>query len=508
MNNSIIKNSHVVGIDLGTGFSEIALLDDTGKPKVIHNLDGDPKTPSVVYVAPKLAEILVGTPAWSMRLIHPERTVKEAKRDVGTDKVYFSEAGQAITPAWCQIEILKHLRKSVIEHTGDERAASKAVITVPADFNEKQRQSVRHSAQMAGIELVAEINEPTAAGLAYGIHEKQGDRLVVIPDFGQGTFDCSVVSYAGGEATVLASQGDTQLGGKDVDEILMRMALDAFKKEHSLEMSSETHPADWFSILEEVIRAKHRLSSSASAKICARVEGKQVMVEITRDTLASAIKPLIDRAEKVVLEAIKSAKVDLKDIQHVLLVGGSSRLVPFQDMLKRILGADKLTGGNVSPDLAIAEGAAIHAAKIIFSSGAKLVNESLQAIPAPAIKSADVMPHSLGVAVADRVSGALLCSVILEKNRPIPCSAVKMYGAVESSQTEFKVAVLQGENGKGIQDCLVVGERLLQLPARANDKPSLEVTLGYNGSGMAKVSVKDLVSGKVEDITVDFYKNN
>jgi len=503
--NKTIQNSRVVGIDLGTTYTEMSYYDETGKAKIIPNQDGELKTPSVVHVGPGAKEVLVGLAAWNTQLVDPGRTFKEVKRDVGTDRVYLTEGSLQITPEWCQTEILKYQRQGAVKYFNDERAASQAVITVPAYYTEKERQSVKRSAEMAGIEVLQLINEPTAAGLAFGVSEKQGDRLVLVLDFGGGTFDTSLVNYAGGEVTVLATHGDKHLGGMDVDNALLNLIRDQFAKEHGLDISPETHPADWFAIREEVVRQKHLLASRTEVKLVARVEGKQVVITITRPQLTDLIRPLLERVKKITLEAIQQAKVNKADIKHVLLVGGSSRLVAFQDLIKGLFGEECLLAGGVSPDMAIAEGAAIHAAKLVSAGGATLVDQALQAIPAPAIKHTDVMSHSLGVAVQDRVSAAEYCSVILGRNTPIPYKAVKRYGSVDDRQTRFKITVVQGEDRQPVKDTLVVAERELELPARSHTEPSIEVTIGYDPSGMVTVTVRDLISGKTEDVTIDFY---
>jgi molecular chaperone DnaK len=503
--NNTIKNSQVVGIDLGTTNTVIAFYDDTGKPKIIPNKDGEMLTPSIVYVGPGLKEILVGTAARNMMMIEPKRTLKEVKRDVGTDKIYFEENGQAITPEFCQAQILRYERESAIQFFGEDRAASKMVVTVPAYFTEKERQSVKRSGELAGGEILQLINEPTAAGLAHGIAEKQGDRLVSVLDFGGGTFDASLLKYSGGHADVLASHGDKRLGGADVDNLLLQLVCDEFRKQHGLEVSADSQPADYFRVWEEVNRQKHMLGSRTEVKICAAVGDKQVVVPFTRQDLAALIRPLTDRAEKAIRELIQNAKVNPDEIQHVLLIGGSSRLVPYQECVQRIFGKDKIAGGQVSPDLAVAEGAVIHAVKVVSSGGNSLVGESLQAIPAPAITHTDVMSHSLGVAVQDRVSAATYCSVILERNTPIPCRASRQYASVDDRQSRFKITVLQGEDGQSTKDCLIVGEKELQLTPRKYTEPSIEVSLNYDASGMVAVLVRDLVTGKTEDITVRFY---
>jgi len=500
-----IKNDRVVGIDLGTTYTVVAYLDESGKPKVVPNLDGDLKTPSVVYFGRKGKERLVGNAARNMQCIDPDRTLLEFKRDVGTDREYFADGGESITPEGCLMEVLKYVRLCAVKHFDDGLAASEAVVSVPAYFGEKERQCVKHAAKRADISIISLVNEPTAAGLAYNINAANGDQLVEVLDFGGGTFDASLISFAGGEANVLASHGDKQLGGKDVDEILMDMVREAFHQQHNLEFSHVSHPADWFAIRDQVITQKHALSSRTEVKLCARVDGKTVALTVTRQMLNEAIKPLMERAERIMLETVTNAKVEKADIKHVLLVGGSSRLHAFQATVHRVFGPDAVMSGQTSPDLAIAEGAALLAAKIVVSSGKSLVGEALQAIPAPTIKYTDVMPHSLGVGIQYPKSSATFCSVILEKNTPIPCQAVRMYASVDDQQTRFRVSVLQGENGLPIEECLVVGERELDLPARNSTEPSIECAMGYDTSGMAKITVRDQISGKIEDITVDFY---
>jgi molecular chaperone HscC len=503
--NRTIKNSHVVGVDLGTTNTVLAFFDDTGKSRVIPNVDGEMLTPSIVHVGPGGKEILVGTAAKHMMLLEPKRTFKEVKRDVATDKIYLKEDGLEITPESCQAEILRFMRQSAIKYFGDERAASRMVVTVPADFGEKARQSVVRSINQAGAECIQLINEPTAAGLAYGLSDKQGDRLVLVTDFGGGTFDASLIAYAGGQATVLASQGDKALGGKNVDDILLRLVCDAFKKEHSLEVTPNSHPAEYLRLWEEVIRQKHMLASRTEVKIVARVESKQVIVPITRPLLAELNKSLMERIDKIVQSTIQNAKAEISEISHVLFIGGSTRLVPFQALMTGIFGKERLFGGSVSPDWAVAEGAVIHAVKVEAAQGKTVVNEALQSIPAPAIDHVDVTAHSLGVAVQDRVSSARYCSVLLERNTPIPCQISKQYASLADDQTRFKVTVLQGESDQRLEDCLIVGERELHFPARKHTEPSFEVTMAYNPSGMVQVAVKDLVSQKIEDITVRFF---
>ncbi len=500
-----VKNTSVVGIDLGTTFTVAAYIDDTGAPHVIPNLDGSPSTPSVVHVSPN-GDVIVGESAANMRFIDPDRTFLLFKTDVGTDKIYADFGNVQVRPDWCQFQVLKCVRESCIKYTGDKLAASKAVITVPTRFGEKERQSVCHSADMAGIQILALINEPTSGGLALGLSQKQGDQLVAIPDFGGGTFDISLVQYSGGKVDVIASCGDTNLGGRDVDNLLLSMVNDRFKEEHGIEISPDSCPEDFYPLLEQVMRNKHLLSSKQEVKLIARGQGKQVVLDISRDQLSRVVQPLMQRIRQITLQVLTDGKVDRSDIDHVVPIGGSSRLKPFEVLMEDLFGKEKVIGGKVSPDLCVAEGAAIKAGQIISKSGAILVDKTLKALPTPMISATDVIATSLGVLIQDKVSDAKTCSVILPKNTTVPCKISKMYGSVEPNQRHFMIAVVQGEEGQSSEDCLEVTEkRVLELPPRSPEKPSIEVLMSYDESGMVNVKVKDEVSGKTEDITIDFY---
>lgn len=497
-----VKNSEIVGIDLGTTNTVVFCLDETGQPKIIQNLECELQTASVAYFGKK--EILVGTMAENMMFIESKYTVKEFKRDVGEDKVYFTQNGMSVTPELCQAEVLKYIRRSVIEHFGDKRGASQAVITVPAYFTEKERQSVKKSAHLAGIQVLQLINEPTAAALAYGLNERK-DSLILIVDFGGGTYDVSLVNNAGGKVDVLGTSGDKHLGGKDVDAIILAMVIDKFKNDHGIEVSPEACPEDYFGIWEEVIKKKHLLSSKQEVKIVARAQGKQIIVDLTREKLNEKIAPLMNKIRDITLNMLRDAKVDPNDIDHVVGVGGSSRLPIFKEILEDLFGKDSMIRGKISPNFAVSAGAVIKAIKIVNKAGNKIVDEHLQAIPAPAIQDTDVMSHSLGIGVQDCVSGATYCSVILSKNTPIPARLSKRYASVDNNQTRFNILVVQGENNEPISNCLKVAEKTVTLPPRDSSKESIEVLLGYDESGMVHVLIKDLITNQEEEITIDFY---
>jgi len=502
-----VESCQVLGIDLGTTNTVMSAIDDTGKPQVLPTAEGDFKTPSVVHVAAGARDVLVGEPARNMQVIEPARTFQEFKRDVGTDKVYATEGGIPVTPGWLQARLLTKVKTDAVAHFGNPEAGRFVVVTVPAYFRQNERQSVESSAKLAGTDLLGLISEPTAAGLAFGVLGNKGDRTSAILDCGGGTFDVSIVRFEGAEANVLGSHGDKNLGGKDVDAILMNVLVEAFDREHGLKFDPESHPAEWFTARDEVIRQKHLLAARKEVKLCARCDGKQVVASLDRAGFDTLLGPLLVRVEDVITRALDGAKVAPEDVQHVLFIGGSTRLVAFQDRIKQRFGADKVLGGNVSPDFAVAQGAAIHAAKLIAASGKTMRGKNARRIPPPRIKHTDVMPHSLGVAVLDDDTSSPCCSVILERNQPLPCEATKSYAALSDDQTHFHIQVVQGEENQSLAECLVVGESELQLPARPKSGKSFEVTMGYNPSGIAKVTVFDLVSKRKEDITVNSKAN-
>jgi molecular chaperone DnaK len=496
------KNFQVVGIDYGTTTTEAAILDETAQPKVISDVHGDPKIPSKVYFGPRLKEVLVGRAAVGMEFVEPGRTVVEAKRDIGTGKTYFSDNGVDVTPELSATETFKHVRTSLIQYSGDDRAGSEAVIAVPANYLDNQRQAIKKAAEGAGIDVLQLINEPTAAGLAHGVNEKQGDRLVGFPDFGGGTFDFSVMKYSGEQVDVLASHGDARLGGRDIENALLAKVAERFKAEHKIEISPKKNPVDYLALRTECVRVKELLSSKQEVKLIGRFDGKQIVWDVTREEFKRIVASLMERARKVILDGLDAAKISARDVDQVVPVGGSSRVVAYREMIAEVFGNDKIVGGSVCPDLAVAEGAAIKAGQIVWKAGDSLVTDKLEAIPAYAINATDVTPCSLGVNVQDRVSTGQYCSVILPKNSPIPCKISRMYSSTSPTQETFLVLVLQGEQGQRVQDCLVVAQKQLVLPRRSPDQKSLEVTMSYDESALVKVLVHDLVSDKTYDITV------
>lgn len=495
----------IVGIDLGTCNSVASYYDETGTPRVVP-INGENITRSVTYFSQGLDETIVGKSACNMRALEPDRVIEYAKRDVGSDKVYFTDGTTQITPCLVQAEQLKYIKEQIVQHFGDTDAGSKAVITVPVNANEAFRQPVITSAECAGIEVLALINEPTAAAIDNGFSDHKGDRLLVVVDFGGGTCDVSIGVMSAGQLTILSSLGDNHLGGRDINDLLLAEVLKRFKDEHGLEISPTSHPHDFYEIEEEVERQKIMLSSKSKVRFVSRVDGATVDFTMTRDELNQLAAPVIQKIEALAKESLAASDVEIDDIDHVLFVGGSTRLKCFREWAERFFGADKLFDSKVSPDLTVSQGAAVHAVKTANEKhNEQVVTPEYQAIPLPELNHKDVTANSLGVAVTN-MSGQQeqLCSVILPRNSQIPAKETKTYASCSDNQTQFQVSVLQGEEGNCVNDCLVVGEAFLTLPARSTQTDSIEVTMGYDSSGMVTVTVFDKLSMHTEDITVDF----
>lgn len=504
MNTNII-NHEAIGIDLGTRNIVASVYDETGTPRCIP-IDGENLTLAVMYANPGLDEMIIGKSAFNMRALEPDRVIEYAKRDVGTDMAYFTDGETQITPCYVQAQQLKYIREQVAEYFGDKNAGRKAVITVPASADEPFRQSVMTSAKIAGIEVIEIINEPTAAAIDNGFQNNKGDRMLAVLDFGGGTFDISVGVMSAGSLTILASHGDKNLGGRDVNDLLVNEVLQRFKIEHGLSISKASHPHDFYEIEDEVERQKIMLSSKSKARIVCRIDGHTVDFSISRDDLERLATPIIDRISNIVAEALKESDVAIEDIDNVLFVGGSTRLKCFRNWAKSTFGADKLFDSKVSPDLTVSQGAAIRAIKLASESGDNVVSKELHAIPLPELNHQDVTANSLGVAAIKNGETESICAVILPKNSQIPAKQSKIFGSCSEDQTHFKVHVLQGEDNAPSSDCLIVGETMMILPPRSPLSDSLEVTMGYDRNGMVTVTVHDQISNRREDITVDFSK--
>ena len=499
--------SKIIGIDLGTTNSCVAILENN-KPRVIENAEGARTTPSIVAYGD---EILVGASAKRQAVTNPKRTVYAAKRLIGRkfkekevqkdiNLMPFQIVENTNGDAWVQIddkklappqisaEVLKKMKKTAEDYLGHE--VTQAVITVPAYFNDAQRQATKDAGQIAGLEVLRIINEPTAAALAYGVDkEDKRDRKIAVYDLGGGTFDVSIIEIANidGEKQfeVLATNGDTFLGGEDFDQRIMDYLIEEFKKESGVDLSKDTLALQ--RLKESAEKAKIELSNSTQTEVnlpyvTADASGpKHLNVKITRAKFESLVEDLINRSIEPCRVALKDAGVTAADIDEVILVGGQTRMPKVQAAVEQLFG--KAPRKDVNPDEAVAVGAAIQ--------GAVLAGDKTDVL------LLDVTPLSLGI---ETLGGVM--TKLIKKNTTIPTKASQTFSTADDNQPAVTVVIAQGER-EFVRDNKVLGQFNLEgiAPARRG-QPQIEITLDIDANGILKVSAKDKNTGKENKITI------
>jgi len=498
----------IIGIDLGTTNSCVAVMDG-GKAKVLENAEGGRTTPSIVAYSEE-NEVLVGAPAKRQAVTNPKNTLYAVKRLIGR-RFKDSEVQKAIEnspfaiveakngDAWVDVrgkqsappevsaQILMKMKKTAEDYLGEP--VSEAVITVPAYFNDSQRQATKDAGRIAGLDVKRIINEPTAAALAFGMDKKQGDKKIAIYDLGGGTFDVSIIEIAevDGEHQfeVLSTNGDTFLGGEDFDQRLIDYLADEFKKEQSVDLRKDVLALQ--RLKEAAEKAKIELSSSQQTEvnlpyITADATGpKHLAVKITRAKLESLVEDLVTRTIEPCRTAIKDAGVKVSDINDVILVGGMTRMPKVQETVKNFFGKDPRK--DVNPDEAVALGAAIQAG--VLQGDVKDV------------LLLDVTPLSLGI---ETLGGVM--TKLIQKNTTIPTKANQVFSTAEDNQTAVTIHVLQGEREMAKDNKSLGQFNLSDIPAAARGMPQIEVNFDIDANGILHVSAKDKATGKENKITI------
>jgi molecular chaperone DnaK len=477
----------IVGIDLGTTNSEVALVRD-GQPHVFPGEDGDPILPSFVGLSED-GRLLVGKAARNQWVLAPERTIKSIKRKMGQDiKVKLGD--QEYRPQEISAMILRALRDRAAAELGVP--VTKAVITVPAYFNDAQRQATREAGELAGLEVVRILNEPTAASLTYDPSQRELRRMLVY-DLGGGTFDVSIVQAQEGVVEVLASHGDTQLGGDDFDDLLLKHVADKFQTEHGIDLRGNL--VTRARLLRAVEAAKRHLSAHPYARIeeefIAEKEGQalHLNVEISREEYEGLIHPLMDRTMDCVQRALDDSHLTGSQIDKVVLVGGSTRTPLVSQLLEGRLSQP--THQEVNPDLCVAMGASIQSALIAgVDVGAVLV---------------DITPHSLGIKCLDMVHGfdfPFRFAPIIHRNTPLPASRSEVFHTVYDRQPGVEVDVYQGE-GEDVRQNHRVGKFTIEGLAAVPAGNQIAVQLDLNLDGMLKVSARERATGLQKQVTIE-----
>jgi molecular chaperone DnaK len=496
------QGEKIIGIDLGTTNSVVAVMEGK-EPKVIANKEGNRLTPSVVAFNDK-GETLVGDIARRQAVTNPKRTIYSIKRFMGRrhnevggeekmvpyevvggpeDYVKVRAGDKEFTPPEVSAKVLRSLKESAEAYLGHK--VNKAVITVPAYFNDAQRQATKDAGQIAGLEVMRIINEPTAAALAYGLDKKTQETIVVF-DLGGGTFDVSVLEVADGVFRVISTNGDTHLGGDDFDKTLIDHVADQFKKEQGIDLRKDTMALQ--RLQEACEKAKKELSSAQSSDInlpfiTADASGpKHLQITITRAEFEQMCDPLVERCRGPVVQALKDAKLDPKQIDEVVLVGGSTRMPKVQELVRKLFGKESHKG--VNPDEVVALGAAIQGGVL----GGEVQDVLLL----------DVTPLSLGI----ETEGGIFTKLV-ERNTTVPTERKQVFSTATDNQTAVTVSVFQGERPMARDNRLLGQFNLEGIPAAARGTPQIEVKFDIDANGILNVSAKDLGSNKEQTVKIE-----
>jgi molecular chaperone DnaK len=482
-----VSDAPVVGIDLGTTFSAVAAIDRHGQPRVLANSEGRRTTPSVVFLEPG-GGVVVGEQARNQALADPGRTVQFIKRQMGESGFSLTIDGIDYVPEAISALILEKLRSDASAALGAE--VTRAVISVPAYFKDTQREATRQAGEIAGLDVVAIINEPTAAAIAYGLARGQ-HRHVLVYDFGGGTFDVTILRIDGNEFTVIATDGDARLGGIDVDDRVAGHLAERFLEHHGVDLRAD--PSTRLDLCQRAELAKIDLSTRQRVRVTLSSGAQAMRVDVDRDLLGTLTADLLARTEDCVVRALAAGGLDWAAIDAVLLVGGASRMAAVKELIRRLSGRDAAT--DVNPDECVALGAALRAGLEVTERAVAPGDDTPEEL---GLVIRDVAPHSLGVR-AMTAEGKPLNSIIIPRLTPVPCERQRTYATRADNQRSIEIEVLQGEDPDPFSiDVDGIGRvRVDDLPQRPAGEVIVAVSLRYDADGVVEVSAEELLEGRV-----------
>lgn len=482
------ESEHIlaVGIDLGTTYSAVALVNDSGKPEIITNSEGERLTPSAVFFDDE--SVVVGQIAKDAALSDPDNSVVLVKRSMGNASWFFEHKAQKLTPPDISALILSKIKKDAETELGVSVPC--AVITVPAYFDDDKRRATITAGELAGFKVLGLINEPSAAAIAFGLDHAMKDETILVYDLGGGTFDVTLMKANDQKFEILATDGAHQLGGKDFDDLIISYAVGVFQTENGFDPTTDLYA--YQEIRKDAEKVKRELSTRSKSMMIIRSQGKNSRVEIERSKFEELIQPKLDTSLYLVKDVLNEAKMKPDDVDRVVLIGGSTRIPAVRSMLAEFFGKDP--DCSINPDEAVAMGAAVMAAK-------KVLEIKPDDIPQPVqekiggLQITDVTSHSLGIEAFVPGTNQKINSILIPRNSPIPTEVSKEFITTIAGQTAIKITLYQGEFADAAL-CNPIGDFILSgLPANRQPGCKVRVTIICGENGIVEVTAVDIESG-------------
>jgi len=488
----------IPSIDAGNSRFKCAVADVAGNPKLITNHFGEPFTQSAVFFSAD-GSTIVGTEAINAGFVEPSRLVTNWKRAMGTDEVlYTADDGTVYHAEDVLTVLLKDAKENIEAKTG--QVVNEVVITVPANYTDLQKQQTIDAAQKAGMEVVTLPHEPTSAALGNELY-KQNNSTALVYDLGGGTFDVSIVQTKGNVCDIIATDGDPEIGGRDFNDRICEKLMEEFESVNNFRPSEETHAIFFQEMSQKVEQLKISLSVQTQSQAVLFCEGKQLQMTVTKELFNSWVKDIAEKTIQKTKQVIKDAGLDISQIDEIYAVGGGSMMPIVVELLEELIG--KKISKRCEPHCAAAFGGILSGRLELQRQGKKYTIGNV-VLPAPTTIVHEILSHAIGVLVLNEDNNDI-CNEILSKKTPIPSIQTKLFQLSQPNQTAAMIKVLEGENGTNAEDCLTLGHfELNGLPPRADLIGRIEVTFSLDNNGLLTAKARDIVSGKEEQMQIDY----